>query len=60
MLRLLKVASERLQDEPVIGCALGERFLIGTALYTGTRAYNLDDRLHAITIDRLWTPSRCA
>jgi len=36
--------------------ALGERFLIGVALYTGTRAYNIDDRLHAIPIDRIWTP----
>jgi uncharacterized protein len=35
--------------------ALGDRFLVGIALYTGTRAYNLDDRLHAIPIDRLWT-----
>ncbi len=36
--------------------ALGERFLIGATLYTGTRAYDLGDRLHAIPIDRLWVP----
>jgi predicted AAA+ superfamily ATPase len=36
--------------------ALGERFLLGATLYTGTRAYNLGDRLHAIPIDRLWVP----
>ncbi len=36
--------------------ALGERFLLGVALYTGARAYKLDDRLHAIPIDRIWTP----
>jgi predicted AAA+ superfamily ATPase len=35
--------------------ALGERFLAGVALYTGTRAYRLDDRLYAAPIDRLWT-----
>jgi uncharacterized protein len=34
--------------------ALGERFLVGVALYTGTRAYSVDDRLHVIPIDRLW------
>jgi len=34
--------------------ALGERFLVGVALYTGTRSYNVDDRLHVIPIDRLW------
>lgn len=35
---------------------LGERFLLGATLYTGTRAYDLGDRLHAIPIDRLWVP----
>jgi uncharacterized protein len=34
--------------------ALGERFLAGVALYTGPRAYRLDDRLYAAPIDRLW------
>ena len=36
--------------------ALGERFLAGVALYTGTRAYNLEDRLHVMPIDQIWTP----
>jgi predicted AAA+ superfamily ATPase len=36
--------------------ALGDRFLIGVALYTGNRGYNVEDRLHAIPIDRLWSP----
>jgi len=36
--------------------ALGERFLIGVALYTGNRGYNVGDRLHVIPIDRIWTP----
>jgi predicted AAA+ superfamily ATPase len=35
--------------------ALGERFLAGVALYTGTRAYSVEDRLHVVPIDRLWT-----
>jgi uncharacterized protein len=34
--------------------AIGERFLAGVALYTGTRAYRLEDRLYAMPIDRLW------
>lgn len=34
--------------------AIGERFLAGVALYTGTRAYRLEDRLYAAPIDRLW------
>jgi uncharacterized protein len=36
--------------------AIGERFLTGVALYTGTRAYNFEDRLHVLPIDRIWTP----
>lgn len=34
--------------------ALGERFLLGVALYTGTSAYRADDRLHVLPIDRIW------
>lgn len=33
---------------------LGERLLAGVALYTGTHAYRLDDRLYAVPIDGLW------
>ncbi len=36
--------------------ALGERFLMGVALYTGTRAYSFDERLHVMPIDRIWKP----
>lgn len=36
--------------------ALGERLLAGVVLYTGPRAYQLDERLYAMPIDRLWTP----
>jgi uncharacterized protein len=36
--------------------ALGERFLAGVALYTGARAYNLEDRLHVMPIDQIWAP----
>jgi hypothetical protein len=36
--------------------ALGERFLAGIALYTGAEAYCVEDRLHVLPIDRIWTP----
>lgn len=36
--------------------ALGERFLIGVTLYTGSRAYRVDERLHVLPIDRIWSP----
>lgn len=41
--------------------ALGDAFLAGVVLYTGTRGYDYEDRLHVVPIDRLWTagePSR--
>jgi predicted AAA+ superfamily ATPase len=37
--------------------AIGKRFLAGIALYTGTRAYSLEDRLYAMPIDRFWEAS---
>lgn len=37
--------------------ALGERLLAGVVLYTGPRAYRLDERLYAMPIDRIWTPA---
>lgn len=36
--------------------ALGDRFNAGVVLYTGTRGYTYDDRLHVQPLDRLWTP----
>jgi predicted AAA+ superfamily ATPase len=34
--------------------ALGERFMAGVSLYTGTHAYRVEDRIYALPIDRLW------
>lgn len=36
--------------------ALDDRFLVGVALYAGTRAYQFEDRLLVLPIDRLGTP----
>jgi uncharacterized protein len=33
---------------------LGDQFLGGIVLYTGSRAYTVDDRLHVVPLDRLW------
>jgi hypothetical protein len=33
---------------------LGAQFLGGVVLYTGSRAYTIDDRLHVLPLDRLW------
>jgi predicted AAA+ superfamily ATPase len=34
--------------------ALGERFLGGVVLHLGRHSYTVDDRLHALPVDRLW------
>ena len=39
---------------------LGQRFVAGIILTTGTRSYTYDDRLHVLPIDRLWTPALTA
>jgi uncharacterized protein len=33
---------------------LGDQFLGGIVLYTGSRAYTVDDRLYVVPLDRLW------
>lgn len=35
---------------------LGTALVAGVALYTGTRSYTYEDRLHVMPIDRLWRP----
>lgn len=40
----------KLRDE------LGERFLAGVTLYTGTRSYQYEEDMLVMPIDRLWTP----
>ncbi|MGH7881498.1 MAG: hypothetical protein ACREN8_01115 [Candidatus Dormibacteraceae bacterium] len=36
---------------------LGDHFLGGVLLYTGTRAYNFQPRIHVVPLDRLWKPA---
>ena len=35
---------------------LGTGFAAGVALYTGTRSYTYEDRIHVMPVDRLWCP----
>lgn len=54
-------ASERAHGKDFRGLAqlrelLGERFIGGIMLTTGSRSYTYEDRLHVMPIDRLWTP----
>lgn len=36
---------------------LGGEFAAGVVLYTGSRSFTIDHRLHALPIDRLWGPA---
>lgn len=36
--------------------ALGSRFIAGVAFSTGSRSYTAEDRLHVLSVDRLWRP----
>ena len=38
----------------VLRDALGDRFVAGVALSTGTRSYTYEDRIHVCPVDRLW------
>jgi predicted AAA+ superfamily ATPase len=51
-----RVADADLRHLRKLRDALGERFLFGSILYTGPRAYGIDDRLHVMPIDQIWTP----
>lgn len=52
-------AGARIRSEDLAGMVrlrnkLGPGFLGGVILYTGTRAYTAEERLHVVPIDRLW------
>ena len=51
-----RVPGENFRPLRKLRTAAGEAFLAGIALYTGTRSYNYEDRLHVMPVDRLWTP----
>jgi predicted AAA+ superfamily ATPase len=36
--------------------SVGDRFLAGVALSTGSRSFTYEDRLHIMPVDRLWAP----
>lgn len=53
-------AGSRVQDKDLSGLRilkseLGDAFAAGAVLYTGTRAYMVEERIHVVPADRLWT-----
>jgi predicted AAA+ superfamily ATPase len=53
-----RVATKELAGLRVIRDALGSAFAAGVALHTGARSYTVEDRIHVLPVDRLWTPTR--
>ena len=56
-------AHQRVSRSDLKGCrklrdTLGDRFVAGVALSTGTRSYTFEDRIHVMPVDRLWRPVR--
>jgi len=52
-----RVSGDSLRPLRKLRDAVGDAFLAGVAMYTGTRSYAADDRLFVLPIDRLWTPA---
>jgi predicted AAA+ superfamily ATPase len=50
-----RVAGRELAGLQLLRDKLGDRFKAGVALYTGSRSYTYDDRIHVLPVDRLWT-----
>lgn len=50
-----RVSGETLKAMVGLRRRLGDHFLGGVILYTGTRSYTYEDRVHVVPVDRLWT-----
>ncbi|MGL5863426.1 MAG: DUF4143 domain-containing protein [Phycicoccus sp.] len=51
-----RVSGADLRARRALRDLLGQRFIAGVALSTGSRSYNHEDRIHVMPVDRLWTP----
>jgi predicted AAA+ superfamily ATPase len=51
-----RVSSDALRPLRKLRDAVGDAFIAGVAMYTGSRSYAPDDRLFVLPIDRIWTP----
>jgi hypothetical protein len=54
-------AGSRVQDKDLTGLRilkgeLGDTFIAGAVLHTGPRAYTVEERIHVVPADRVWTP----
>lgn len=52
-----RVAGDDFRSLRALRDKVGNDFVAGIALHTGARGFTIDDRLHALPIDRLWKPA---
>jgi predicted AAA+ superfamily ATPase len=52
-----RVSADAMRPLRKLRDAVGDRFVAGVAMYTGSRSYAADDRLFVLPIDRIWTPT---
>jgi hypothetical protein len=53
----LRVRDKDLAGLRILRGELGDAFVAGVALYLGERAHTVEDRIHVVPVDRLWTPT---
>jgi len=51
-----RVSDDALKPMRKLRSMAGEAFMGGFMLYTGDHSYTVDDRIHVVPINRLWTP----
>jgi predicted AAA+ superfamily ATPase len=50
-----RIVGKDLSGLRVIRDALGDAFVAGAVLHTGSRSYTAEDRIHVLPVDRLWS-----
>jgi hypothetical protein len=53
----LRVRDKDLTGLRILRNELGDAFVAGVALYLGERAHTVEDRIHVVPVDTLWTPT---
>lgn len=51
-----RIASRDLAGLRIVRDALGDAFVAGIVLHTGSHSYTAEDRIHSLPLDRLWSP----
>lgn len=53
-----RIKNDALRSMRTLRAAAGDSFVGGFLLHTGERSYTVEDRIHVVPINRLWTPMK--